>query len=127
MKSFSHNRPDTFQKVGDGSHYYNYAITEAQQQEIDPQEEGASLPPVFEYESVRIFGELTRDNITKAVLRERRDEAEEMDLVNRYNSYVLGISDNQAYLADYQAYLQEIIQTKTMVQTDIDAYHAAGE
>lgn len=127
MKSFSHNRPDTFQKVGDGSHYYNYGITEAQQPEIDPQEEGASLPPVFEYESVRIFGELTRDNITKAVLRERRDEAEEMDLVNRYNSYVLGISDNQTDLADYQAYLQEIIQTKTMVQTDIDAYHAAGE
>lgn len=127
MKSFSHSRPDTFQKVGDGSHYYNYGITEAQQPELEPQEGGASLPPVFEYESVRIFGELTRDNITKAVLRERRDEAEEMDLVNRYNSYVLGISDNEADLTDYQANLQEIIQTKTMVQTDLDAYHAAGE
>lgn len=127
MKSFSHNRPDTFQKVGDGSHYYNYWITETQQPELEPQEEGASLPPVFEYESVRIFGELTRDNITKAVLRERRDEAEEMDLVNRYNSYVLGISDNEADLTDYQAYLQEIKQTKEMVQVDLDAYHAAGE
>lgn len=127
MKSFSHNRPETIQKVGDGSHYYNYGITETQQPEIEPKEEGASLPPVFEYESVRIFGELTRDNITKAVLRERRDEAEEMDLVNRYNSYVLGISDNEADLTDYQAYLQEIKQTKEMVQTDLDAYHAAGE
>ena len=50
-----------------------------------------------------------------------------MDLVNRYNSYVLGISDNEADLTDYQAYLQEIKQTKEMVQVYLDAYHAAGE
>lgn len=123
MKSFSHNRPDTFQKVGDGSHYYNYGIKQTERPREDEQEPAQE----FEYQSVRIYGELTAENILKAVLRDRRTEAEEIDLLNRYNSYVLGISDNEADLTDYQAYLQEIKQTKEMVQVDLDAYHAAGE
>ena len=120
MKSFSHNRPDTFQNVGDGSHYYNYAITELppQQGELAPDQ------PVYEYESVRVFGDLNVDNVTKAVLRERRDESEELALVNRYNSYVLGISDNESDMNDYQAYLEEIQQVRAMVQADLDAYNA---
>ena len=122
MKSFSNNRPDTFQEIGDGSYYYNYGITELPAQE-NP-EEGAPQQPVFEYESVRIFGELTLDNITNAVLRERRNETDELNLLNRYNSYVLGISDNESDLTDYQAYLQEIQQTRSMIQADLDAYNA---
>ena len=124
MKSFSNNRPDTIQEIGDGSHYYNYGITERPAQEN--LEEGAPLQPVFEYESVRIFGELTLDNITNSVLRERRNETDELNLLNRYNSYVLGISNNESDLTDYQVYLQEIQQTRTMIQTDLDAYNAAG-
>lgn len=123
MKTFSNHQPATIEKVGDGTHYYNYGIKQTERPREDEQEPAQE----FEYQSVRIYGELTAENILKAVLRDRRTEAEEIDLLNRYNSYVLGISDNEADLADYQAYLQEIIQTKTMVQTDLDAYHAAGE
>ena len=124
MKSFSNNRPDTIQEIGDGSHYYNYGITELPAQEN--LEEGAPMQPVFEYESVRIFGELTLDNITNSVLRERRNETDELNLLNRYNSYVLGISNNESDLTDYQVYLQEIQQTRSMIQADIDAYNAAS-
>ncbi len=123
MKTFSNHQPATIEKVGDGTHYYNYGIKQTERPREDEQEPAQE----FEYQSVRIYGELTAENILKAVLRDRRTEAEEIDLLNRYNSYVLGISDNEADLTDYQAYLQEIIQTKTMVQTDLDAYHAAGE
>jgi len=123
MKTFSNHQPATIEKVGDGTHYYNYGIKQTERPREDEQEPAQE----FEYQSVRIYGELTAENILKAVLRERRDEAEEMDLVNRYNSYVLGISDNEADLTDYQAYLQEIKQTKEMVQVDLDAYQAAGE
>ena len=84
------------------------------------------MQPVFEYESVRIFGELTLDNITNSVLRERRNETDELNLLNRYNSYVLGISNNESDLTDYQVYLQEIQQTRSMIQADIDAYNAAS-
>lgn len=123
MKTFSNHQPATIEKVGDGTHYYNYGIKQTERPREDEQEPAQE----FEYQSVRIYGELTAENILKAVLRDRRTEAEEIDLLNRYNSYVLGISDNEADLTDYQAYLQEIKQTKEMVQTDLDAYHAAGE
>lgn len=119
MKSFSHNRPETIQKVGDGSHYYNYGIKEVPQ---EPEEEGGATPAsLFEYESVRVFGELSHENITKAVLRERRNEAEELDLVNRYNSYVLGISSNEQDQIGYEDYLQEIQDTRAMVLADLEA------
>lgn len=123
MKTFSNHQPATIEKVGDGTHYYNYGIKQTERPREDEQEPAQE----FEYQSVRIYGELTAENILKAVLRDRRTEAEEIDLLNRYNSYVLGISDNEADLTDYQAYLQEIKQTKEMVQVDLDAYHAAGE
>lgn len=123
MKTFSNHQPATIEKVGDGTHYYNYGIKQTDRPREDEQEPAQE----FEYQSVRIYGELTAENILKAVLRDRRTEAEEIDLLNRYNSYVLGISDNEADLTDYQAYLQEIKQTKEMVQVDLDAYHAAGE
>lgn len=123
MKTFSNHQPATIEKVGDGTHYYNYGIKQTERPREDEQEPAQE----FEYQSVRIYGELTAENILKAVLRDRRTEAEEIDLLNRYNSYVLGISDNEADLTDYQAYLQEIKQTKEMVQVDLDAYHASGE
>lgn len=113
MKSISNDRPAVFQDLGDGSFYYNFNI-----QEIDRTEEDGSTQKTFECETVHIWGEPTKDKCTRAVIRDRRDETEEFNLINRYNAYKLGLSTNQADENNYLDYLAEIAELKNMVDRD---------
>jgi len=122
MKTFSNHQPATIEKVGDGTHYYNYGIKQTERPREDEQEPAQE----FEYQSVRIYGELTAENILKAVLRDRRTEAEEIDLLNRYNSFTLGISEDEADKEDYENYLVEIRETRGMVQSDLEDHNEGG-
>lgn len=118
MKSFSDIRPEPFQKVGDGSYFYNYDIKEVQIQE----EPEAPVKTAYEYQTVRIYSYPTREKVTQAVLRDHVSESEEFNLINRYNSFQIGISEDIADRDNYEAYLLEIRRLKEMIQIDITAF-----
>ena len=120
MKSNSNVRPPIILKLGDGSYHYNYNIHEVPVQ-AEPAQEGETPEEktAFEYDTVLIWGEPNKDKCTKAVLRSLRDETEEFNLINKYNSFVLGISTDQADKKDYEDYLTEVQSIKDMVKRDL--------
>lgn len=122
MKSNSDVRPPIIQDLGDGSYYYNYNI-----KEVEVEDEDGATKTAYEYDTVHIWGIPNYAKCVKAVLRDRRDETEEFNLINKYNAFALGVSEDIADRDNYEAYLLEVKRLKEMIQIDIDAYHAAGE
>lgn len=120
MKSNSDIRPETFINLGNGSWQYNFNVREIQV----PVENGTEgeIRTAYEYESVIVWGYPTFDKCVKAVLRERRDETQEFNLVNRYNAFVLGVSEDEADRNDYIAYLREVKDVKAQVERDIEEF-----
>lgn len=120
MKSNSDIRPQTFINLGDGSWQYNFNVREIQVP-VEGGTEGETRT-AYEYESVIVWGYPTFDKCVKAVLRDRRDETQEFNLVNRYNAFVLGVSDDEADRNDYIAYLREVKDVKAQVERDIEEF-----
>lgn len=120
MKSNSDIRPETFINLGDGSWQYNFNVREIQVP-VEGGTEGETRT-AYEYESVIVWGYPTFDKCVKAVLRDRRDETQEFNIVNRYNAYVLGVSEDEADRNDYIAYLREVKDVKAQVERDIEEF-----
>lgn len=120
MKSNSDIRPETFINLGNGSWQYNFNVREIQVP-VESGTEGETRT-AYEYESVIVWGYPTFDKCVKAVLRERRDETQEFNLVNRYNAFVLGVSEDEADRNDYIAYLREVKDVKAQVERDIEEF-----
>lgn len=120
MKSYSDNAPETFLNMGNGSWQYNFNVQEILVP-VEGGEEGETRR-AYEYESVIVWGLPTFASCVKAVLRDRRDETQEFNLVNRYNAYVLGLSEDESDRTDYIAYLREVAGVKLQVQQDIDNF-----
>lgn len=126
MKSNFSDRPPILQDLGDGSYYYHYNITEVDVQPAALSDEtpaDAEPRKAFECDTVQIWGVPNFDKCVKAVLRDRRDETEEFNLINKYNAFVLGLAtgvEGEAGKAEYQAYLAEVIAVKAMVRADFE-------
>jgi hypothetical protein len=118
MKSHSNVRPPIFQDLGDGSWYYNFNITEVPEVTEENDESGEEKT-AFEYETVQIWGNPNYIDIVKSVIREKYDESEEFALINKYNSFALGISSNVKDKEEYETYLIETSNIKAMVKKDL--------
>lgn len=122
MKSNSNVRPPIILDLGDGSFHYNYNIKEVEVQPADIQQEKPETPQIgYEYETVHIWGTPDYDKCVKAVLRDRRDETEEFNLINKYNAFALGLSKDPADEAEYKDYLTEVLAVKAMVKADFES------
>lgn len=123
MKSNSDVRPPCLLDLGNGSWHYNYNITEVETP-AEPTEQGddTAEPAVrvsYNYDTVLIWGAPNADKCIKAVLRDRRDETEEFNLINKYNSFVVGISTDENDKTEYEDYLREVSSVKAMVYSDL--------
>lgn len=122
MKSNSNVRPPIILDLGDGSFHYNYNIKEVEVQPADIQQEKTETPQIgYEYETVQIWGTPDYDKCVKAVLRSRRDETEEFNLINKYNAFALGLSKDPADETEYKDYLTEVLAVKAMVKADFES------
>lgn len=113
MKSNSLAKPAAILPLGDGSYHYNYNIQEVEVEHIEGEKETA-----YNYDVARIWGTPTYEKTVRAVIREKYDEMEEFNLINKYNSFVLGLSENAADKAEYEAYLTDLQAIKTSVKKD---------
>ena len=127
MKSNSDVRPPILQDLGDGSYHYNYNITEVDvQPSVLSEDTPADAEPRKAYvcDTVQIWGAPNFDKCVKAVLRDRRDETEEFNLINKYNAFVLGLSvgvEGETGKVEYENYLTEVFAVKAMVRADMQA------
>lgn len=113
MKSNSLTRPPVFEALGNGAYYYNYNIVENQ-----ITDENGEVQTSFDYDQVKVWGTPTKKEVIKAVIADRWDITQEIDLANDNKRFELGLSDDVALQGNYVQYLNEIDAIKQMVESD---------
>ena len=115
MKSNSNVRPSTFEKVGNGSWFYNYNIVERTEKDPESGEERV----VYEYDQVQVW-EKPNDNVLKqAVIANKYTLDEEINLQNNYRRYELKMSKDKSFETNYIDYLKDVDALKAMVEKDL--------
>lgn len=117
MKSNSNVRPLVFDNLQNGAWLYNYHVTEVQKTD-----ENSEVATSFDYDQVKIWGVPTQREVTKAVIAEKWDVTQEIDLSNDNKRFELGLSEDATLRDNYIAYLNEIDTIKTMVESDFSTY-----
>ena len=107
--------PQTIQKLGNGSYYYNI-------QEVEVSKEGSELGTEIEtqYSFIQVYltGQPNYKDCVKAIIRAFIKIDEEFDLINSYNSYTQQLSSDESVVEEYNEYLTLLSQIKTKVKED---------
>lgn len=107
--------PQTIQKLGNGTYYYNYDIKEV---EVTNQEGDAKLEPQYNFIQVLLRGQPNYKDCVKAIVRSFLTIDEEFDLINSYNSYTENPSEDSTALSEYKEYLSKLKEIKAKVKKD---------
>lgn len=119
QRIISNEIPDTIQKLGNGTYYYNYDIKEEKEMTAMYDDEG-SLPlnsKMYSFIQVYIIGDPNYKECVKAIIRQYVDEDEEFDLINDYNRSMLNLGGNTD---KYIEYLKLVESIKIKVRSDYD-------
>lgn len=108
MKSNSLTRPAPLLSVGNGRWHYNYNITER----VDAE----SGQTVYDYEAVEFEGQPTYDKLVDARVRNLVATDEELSLINKYQDFNAGLSDDTADRDQYLAFRQQVHAIKAEVR-----------
>lgn len=117
MKSNSKDSPLVFDNLQNGAWHYNHNIVEVQKTD-----ENGEVQTSFDYDQVKVWGVPTQREIIKAVIAEKWDVTQEIDLANDNKRFELGLSDDVTLRDKYIAYLNEIDAIKSMVEQDFITY-----
>lgn len=117
MRSNSNDKPLVFDNLQNGAWHYNHNITE-----VDKTDENGESSKSYDYDQVKVWGVPTRKEVTKAVIAEKWDVTQEIDLANDNKRFELGLSDDVTLRDKYIAYLNEIDAIKSMVEQDFITY-----
>lgn len=111
-------KPQTFEKLGNGTYYYNYDIT-PKTVVVDDMETGeAKTEQRWDFVQVHLRGIPEYRKCVEAVIREHIDINEEFDLINSMNKLSMGLSVDEEARDEYTQYLQLISTIKTNVKAD---------
>lgn len=113
-------QPNSIEKLGNGTYYYNYDITSKEVDVTDPETEEVTQETRWTYIQVHLHGQPDHKECIKAIIRQYVDQDEEVDLINSFNSIVLGLSDNQTDRQKYLDYLTLVGEIKTKVRADFN-------
>lgn len=117
MRSNSNDKPLVFDNLQNGAWHYNHNIVEVQKTD-----ENGEVQTSFDYDQVKVWGVPTQREIIKAVIAEKWDVTQEIDLANDNKRFELGLSDDVTLRDKYIAYLNEIDAIKSMVEQDFITY-----
>ena len=110
--------PQTIQKLGNGSYYYNYDIqsTLISNQNKDQEEQIQG----YSFIQVLIQGQPDYKDCVQAIIRTYLTTDEEFDLVNSYNSYQNQLIEDESVVSDYMEYLNLLKEIKLKVKLDFN-------
>lgn len=113
-------KPKVIEKLGNGTYYYNYNIKE-KVVEVEDQETGEKHPETrWDFIQAYIKGQPDyRDAIT-AILRQYISADEEMSLINKYNSFNLGVLSSSEVCVEYEKYCKLLAEIKAQVKKDFN-------
>lgn len=110
-------QPQTIQKLGNGTYYYNYDIKEVEV-EVTDQEGDTKSELQYNFIQILISGQPNYKDCVKAIVRSFLTVDEEFDLINSYNSYTQNLIDDSSVVDKYKDYLNLLTQIKTKVKED---------
>lgn len=124
--AFYDNKPSKLEAVGNGSFFYRWNIQEVKPESVkQTSEEGTEYQTekISQYscEEVLVWGPLTANSVTEAVITARWDKNYEQKLINEYNAALMGMMDEaekEKKISAYRAFLQERDKLKKMVDED---------
>ena len=124
MKTYSDNKPEIFESIGDGGYRYNYNIYNIKEIEVDRFDiidKSIAKQTQWEYNNVIIYLPIDKNKITKAVIVNTWNINYENKLINDYNEISLGNLTEEEInkrTNNYITFLQERKQLKEMIDND---------
>ena len=115
------NKPSIFEANGDGSYTYRWNIKEV---EIAAGGESEETATTWECEEVIVWGTVTSDKLTEAVIGKMCPVGREQKLINEFNAANLGVygaktsTAAQEKIAAYKSFLTERDALKAQVDAD---------
>ena len=115
------NKPSIFEANGDGSYTYRWNIKEV---EIAAGGESEETATKWECEEVIVWGTVTSDKLTEAVIGKMCPVDREQKLINEFNAANLGVygaktsTAAQEKIAAYKSFLTERDALKAQVDAD---------
>ena len=115
------NKPSIYEANGDGSYTYRWDIHEVEMPAGTDMEETTTK---WECREVVVWGTVTSDKITEAVINQLWPGNYEQKLINEYNAASVGIygaktsTEAQAKIAAYKAFLTERHTVKHQIDKD---------
>lgn len=109
--------PQTIQKLGNGTYYYNYDIKEVEAEVMD-YEGDTKLELQYNFIQVLLSGQPNYKDCVKAIIRSFLTVDEEFDLINSYNSYTENPTGDSTALFEYKEYLSKAKEIKAKVKED---------
>ena len=105
MKANYTNKPDIIEAVGDGSTRFRYNIVEA--------DNG------YNCDEVIVYGAITAEKVIATLIAELWGNGIEQKLINDYNEFKAGLSDNADAESKYLEFLSERAKLKKYVNEQI--------
>ena len=124
MKTYSDNKPEVFESIGDSGFRYNYNIKEIEVDRFDiiDNENETNIKQIqWEYDNVIIYSPIDKDKITRAVVTNTWNINYENKLINDYNEISLGNLTEEEInkrTNNYITFLQERKRLKEMINND---------
>ena len=124
MKTYSDNKPEVFEPIGDGDFRYNYNIKEVEVDRfdiVDEENETNIKQTQWEYDNVIIYLPIDKDKITRAVITNTWDSDYETKLINDYNEIsLINLTEEEINKRTnkYITFLQERKRLKEMIDND---------
>ena len=122
MKTYSNNKPEVFEPIGDGGYRYNYNIKEIEVERFDIIDNKSIVKQTqWECDNVIIYLPIDKNKITKAVIANTWDINYENKLINDYNEISLGNLTEEEIdkrTNNYITFLQERKRLKEMIDND---------
>lgn len=125
MTTYSDNKPEVFEPIGNGGFRYNYHIEEIEVDNfinIDNEEDNTITKRTqWRYDNVLIYPPITKDKITRAVITNTWNSDYENKLINDYNEISLGNLTEEEIdkrTNKYIAFLQERKRLKEIIDND---------
>lgn len=113
-------QPNTIEKLGNGTYYYNYDIQSKTVEVIDPETESPTEETRWTYIQVHLRGIPECNACIQAVIRAYLTAEEELALINKYSAYQMGVINDSSICGEYQEYVGLVASVKANVKKDFD-------
>lgn len=114
MNTVSSNiKPNTIERLGNNTYYYNYNITSEQRSNQDGEQE-----TIYNFIQVHLTGIPDYKDCIRNIIREYVLQEEEFDLINSYNKIQITGEKNSEDVKKYTDYINLLNEIKTNVKKD---------